>query len=121
MEAYNPLTVAYTVDNLEINLTTTQDAYPDNSHITGTVSIHYTNGTYFKGSFKLSIYKVYLNSGTSSDQFTINGDTSYDWGSPFVLGNGSYKLSISEIKDENDVYAVSNTALRSHVIYIFVG
>ena len=120
-EAYNPLYVAYTAENLEINLTTTTDSYPENSAITGTLSISYTNGTAFEGSFKLTIYKVYVNSGTSSGQYSINGETEYAWSSPFVLGSGSYKLSISEIKDEGGNLAVTNTLLRSQVIYIFVG
>ena len=119
--AYNPLYVAYTVDNIEVNLTTAQDTYPDNTAITGAVHIRYTNGTSFKGSFKLTIYKVYTNSGTSSDIYTINREKDYTWNNPFVLGAGSYKLSISEIKDESGNLVVSNTALRSHVIYIFVG
>lgn len=119
--AYNPLYVAYNVDNIEVNLTTAQDNFPDNTAITGTVSLRYTNGTSFKGSFKLTIYKVYTNSGTSSDTYTINREKEYTWNSPFVLGAGSYKLSISEIKDESGNLVVSNTALRSHVIYLFVG
>ncbi|RKY84908.1 hypothetical protein DRQ11_10875 [candidate division KSB1 bacterium] len=120
-EAYNPLYVAYTVDNIEVNLTTAQDTFPENTAITGTVHIRYTNGTSFKGSFKLTIYKVYMNSGTSSEIYTINREKDYTWNSPFVLGAGSYKLSLSDIKDESGNLIVSNTALRSHVIYIFVG
>lgn len=120
-EAYNPLYVSYTAEKLEINLTTTNDSYPENSAITGTVSISYTNGTAFEGSFKLTIYKVYVNSGTSSGEYSIDGETDYTWSSPFVLGSGSYKLSISEIKDEGGNLAVSNTLLRSQVIYLFVG
>ena len=120
-EAYNPLYVAYTVGDIEVNLTTTQDTFPENSAITGTVYIRYTNGTSFKGSFKLTIYKVYINSGTSSEIYTINREKDYTWNSPFVLGAGSYKLSLSDIKDESGNLIVSNTALRSQVIYIFVG
>ncbi len=120
-DIYNPLYVSYTADNLQINLTTTTDSYPENTAITGTVKIQYTNGTSFKGTFKLTIYKVYQNSGTSSNSYTINRKTDYTWSSPFVLGTGSYKLSISEIKDQNGNTAVSNTLLRNQVIYIFVG
>ncbi|MCW4014242.1 MAG: hypothetical protein NWF07_14825 [Candidatus Bathyarchaeota archaeon] len=120
-EAYNPLYVAYTVDNIEVNLTTTQDTFPENTAITGRVTLQYTNGTTFKGSFKLTIYKVYVNSGTSSETYTINREKDYTWNSPFVLGSGSYKLSLSDIKDESGNLVVSNTALRSHVIYVFVG
>ena len=120
-EVYNPLYVAYTAENLIINLTTTSDTYPENTAIEGTVKIQYTNGTSFHGSFKLTLYKVYQNSGTSSQSFSISKKTNYSWSSPFVLGAGSYKLSISDIKDLNGNTAVSNTILRNQVIYIFVG
>ena len=118
---YNPLRVSFTSNGLTVTLTTTKDIYSDNTAITGTVTISYTDGAPFHGTYKLSIYKVYVNSGTSSDPYTIDGASIYTWNSPFVLGAGSYKLSLSDIKDTEGTTMIPNTALRSQVIYLFEG
>jgi hypothetical protein len=118
---YNPLYVAFTANNLMINITTNTDTYPDNVPIAGTVTIKHLDGTPFQGTYKLSLYKVYINSGTPSGVYTINGASIYTWSSPFVLGAGSYKFSISEIKDPLGAEAVPSSLLRNQVIYLFVG
>lgn len=117
----NPLYVAFSAGNLEINLTVTSDTYPENTEISGTATIRYIDGAPFHGTFKLSMYKVYVNSGTSSDPYTIDGTKIYSWSNPFILGAGSYKLSVSDIKDTEGVIVVPNTELRSNVIYLFIG
>jgi hypothetical protein len=104
-----------------INLTVSTDKYSDNFPITGTLTIKTTGGSAFHGTYKLSIYKVYVNGGASSPTFTINGATSYTWTSPFVLGPGSYKLSVSEIKNAEGTDVVAGSQLRNHVIYVFMG
>ena len=118
--AYNPVYVAFTANNLMINITTTTDTYPDNVPITGTVTIKHLDGTPFQGTYKLSLYKVYINSGTPSGVYNTS-EASYTWISPFVLGAGSYKFSISEIKDPLGAEAVPSSQLRNQVIYLFVG
>jgi len=118
---YNPLQVSFTSNGLTVTLTTTKDIYSDNTAISGTVIIRYTDGAPFHGTYKLSIYKVYVNSGTTSDSYDINGASTYTWSSPFVLGAGSYKLSLSEIKDTEGASVVPSTVLRSKVIYLFEG
>lgn len=120
-EIYNPLYVAFTVNNLLINLTTITDTYPENSVISGTVTIKYADGRPFQGTYKLSIYKVYINSGSTSGSYLINDASTYSWSNPFVLGAGSYKLSFSEIKDLMGNEVVSSSQLRNQVIYLFEG
>jgi len=118
---YNPISITYTVNNLIITLTTTTDSYPENTAISGNVNIKYTNGTPFQGTYKLSMYKVYINSGSPSGVYTLNGASIYTWNNPFVAGAGSYKLSLSELKDGSGTEVVSSSVLRSHVIYLFEG
>lgn len=120
-EIYNPIDISFTANNLMIELTTASDKYPENTAIIGTVSIKYNDGRSFQGTYKLSIYKLYINSGAASGAYSINGNSLYTWNNPFILGSGSYKLSISEIKDAMGNEAVSNSQLRNHVIYIFMG
>jgi len=118
---YNPLNIEFTLEDLDISLRVTTDTYPDNTEITGTVYITHTNGAPFTGSFKLSLSKVYLNVGTSSDFYEIHGAEIYNWNSPFVLGAGSYKLSLSEIKDSLGSTVLTSNQLRPYAIYLFEG
>lgn len=120
-EAYNPLYVAFSIDDLLFNITTTTDVFPDNTAILGTVTIQYDDGSLFNGTFRLSLYKVYKNMGTSSDEFSIYESTDYSWSGPFILGDGSYKLGLTDVKDSDGDLIVSTTLLKSHVIYLFVG
>ncbi len=120
-EIYNPIDISFTANNLMIELSTASDKYPENTAIIGTVSIKYSDGSSFLGTYKLSIYKLYINSGASSGVYNINGNSLYTWNNPFILGSGSYRLSISEIKDAMGNEAVSNSQLRNQVIYIFMG
>jgi len=43
------------------------------------VKIYYSDGKPFNGNFTLSIYKVYVVSGTTSNEYVINGEKSYTW------------------------------------------
>ena len=118
---YNPLNIEFTLEDLDISLRVTTDIYPDNNEITGTVIITHTNGAPFTGSFKLSLSKVYVNAGTSSDFYEIHGADIYTWSNPFVLGAGSYKLTLSEIKDPLGSTVLTNNQLKPYTIYLFQG
>jgi hypothetical protein len=75
----------------------------------------------FEGSFNLRVSKVYLNIGTSSDEYDIHGETEYSWSGSFVSGPGSYMLSISEVLDSQGGEAAPSTELRANYIVIFMG
>ena len=118
---YNPLEISYTVNNLKITLKTNSDKYPGNTAITGTLNIYYSDGTPYEGTYKLNLYKLYINSSSQSEEYNINGVSSYSWNTPFVQGSGSYKLSVSDLKDSAGNEIISNTELRNHVIFLFMG
>jgi len=120
-EIYNPLYAEFTTDELDIRFTVNSDAYSDNTPIQGIVEISYSDGTAFRGSYKLSLFKIYVSAGSQSDAMEITGATAYNWNNPFVLGPGSYKLTLSDIKDNQDESVISNSALREYPIYIFMG
>jgi molecular chaperone GrpE (heat shock protein) len=117
----NPLFAAFTLDDLNINITVTEDSYRDNSPIIGSVTITYTNGTSFTGSFKLTLMKVYPNIGTPSDFYNIQGSKIYSWENPFVLGAGSYRLNLSEIKDPLGNTVLTNVQLKPYGVNLFLG
>jgi hypothetical protein len=119
--AYNPLYVAFIINNLKLNLTINTDVYPQNSAISGTVSITHTNGSPFNGDFRLSLTKVYQNLGTSSEIIEIQGLKEYTWNNPFVMSAGSYKLSFLEVRDSQENVILNSNQLKSFVIYLFQG
>lgn len=53
--------------------------------------------------------------------FEVYGADIYSWSYPFVLGAGSYKLSILEIKDNLGNTVLGSFQLKPYVIYLFVG
>lgn len=122
---YNPLYVSYTINNLRINLTTTNDVYPENTDISGTVKIQYLDGTPFTGNFTLTVEKIYQKVRTTSNTYEIEtqdqGETNYIWNNPFLLGAGSYKISLSDIKNTQGTILATNLELREKAIYLFVG
>ena len=120
-EIYNPLYSEFTTDELEIRFTVNNDVYSDNTPILGTVEIEYSDGTAFRGTFKLNLYKVFISAGSLSNEFEIRGATAYNLNNPFVLGPGSYKLTLSEIRDNQGELLVSNTDLKDYPIYVFMG
>ena len=120
-EVYNPLYVEFTTDELDIRFSVNSDVYSDNTPIQGTVEISYSDGTAFRGTFKLSLFKVYVSAGSQSEVWDIRGATVYIWNNPFVLGSGSYKLTLSDVRDNQGELVVSNPELREYPIYIFMG
>ena len=120
-EIYNPLYTEFTTDELDIKFTINSDVYSDNMPIQGTVEIAYSDGSTFRGTYKLHIYKIYIAAGSQSDDLEIRGATAYNWNNPFVLGPGSYKLTLSDIRDTQGELVVSNPELREHPIFVFMG
>lgn len=120
-EINNPLFVAFTLEEIYINLSVTTDSYRDNSPINGEITIAYLNDTQFKGSFKLNLIKVYPNIGTPSEFYNLQGYKEFSWSNPFVLGAGSYKLTLSEVKDSDGNIVLPSTELRPYAIYLFLG
>jgi hypothetical protein len=120
-EVYNPLNIEFEIDDLEFKLTISTDIYEDNVPIHGTVEIRYSDGTDFRGTFKLNLYKVYISAGSTSEEYEIRGATTYQWNNPFVTGPGSYKLGFTEVKNRNGDTVVTNAALREYQIYVFMG
>jgi uncharacterized coiled-coil protein SlyX len=120
-EVYNPGYVEFTANGLDFNLTVTKTSFESHIPIVGTVSIRHGDGSLFEGIFKLRITKVYLNLGTTSDEFYIHGETDYSWSGAFISGAGSYRLSISEVLDSQGGQAVPSTELRANYISIFIG
>jgi len=119
--AYNPLYVSFTLNNLNVNLTVNTDIYPQNTAVSGRVTITHTNGAPFNGEFKLVLTKIYLGAGAPSQYYEIHGIKSYVWENPFVLGAGSYKISLSEIKDSQGNLVLDSNQLKPYVIYVFQG
>ena len=120
-EVYNPLYTNFEIDDLQFKLTISKEVYEENVPIQGTVDIHYSDGTSFRGTFKLNLYKVFISAGSTSEEYEIVGATTYKWDYPFVTGPGSYKLGLSDVKNRNGDKVVSNEALREYQIYIFMG
>lgn len=117
----NPLYVVFTLEDLNVNLTIDTDTYPSNSDITGTITITHANGAPFTGSFKLTLNKLYPSAGTPSEFYEIHGAKIYTWDNPFILGAGSYKLALSEIKDSLGVTILTTNQLKPYAIYLFEG
>ena len=120
-EVYNPLEVEYTIDELDIRFTVDSDVYSDNTAIQGTVEISYSDGSAFRGTYKLHLSKVFISAGALSEPFEIRRATTYDWIYPFILGSGSYRITLSDIMDNQGELVVSNSELREYPIYIFMG
>lgn len=121
-EVYNPLYTEFTTDLLDIRFTVNTDVYSDNNNpIQGTVELSYTDGRVFRGTYKINLYKVFVAAGSLSDPAEIIGVTTYKWNNPFALGPGSYRLTLSDIRDNQGELVVSNLELREHPIYIFMG
>lgn len=120
-EAYNPLITEFTIDELDIKFTINSDVYSDNTPIQGLVEISYSDGTDFRGTYKLHLYKIFISAGSLSEASEIRGTTAYNWNNPFVLGPGSYRLSLSDIKDNQGELVVSNSNLREYPLYVFLG
>ena len=120
-EIYNPEYVAFTYDDLDINLTAFELQFFSNTPIEGTVTVRYSNGNPFEGTYKLRITSVVTKSGSASDYFEVYGDSEYSWSSAFIGGSGSYKLAISELLDDQGEEVAPGTELRSHSINIFMG
>lgn len=120
-EAYNPLSINFTVQDLNITIVVDKDTYPDNTPITGTVIINHSNGAPYTGDFKLSLTKIYVNSGTSSQYYNIHRTTDYNWNTPFILGAGSYKLTLGEIRTPQGETVVTSTQLKPYALYLFQG
>ena len=120
-EVYNPLITEFTIDELDIKFTVNSDVYSDNTPIQGLVEISYSDGTDFRGTYKLHLYKIFISAGSLSEAFEIRGTTAYNWNNPFVLGPGSYRLSLSDIKDNQGELVVSNSNLREYPLYVFLG
>jgi chaperonin cofactor prefoldin len=120
-ELYNPLITEFTANGLEIEISITNDIYTDNTPIYGTVKITESDGSPFKGTFKLSLNKMYTNSGTPSDVYSIDEEIDFSWSGAFVIGAGSYKLNIIELKDDLGNIVVPNVQLRAYPLFLFMG
>jgi hypothetical protein len=120
-EVYNPKESKFEINDLEFELTILSDKYSDNVPIQGNVRIYYSDGSAFRGTYKLSLHKVYVAAGSISEDYDIRGATTYKWNNPFVLGAGSYKLSLSDVKNQEGETVVTNSELRENPIYIFMG
>jgi hypothetical protein len=120
-ELYNPLSTEFTENGLKIEISITNDIYTDNTPIYGTVKITESDGSPFEGTFKFSLNKVYTNSGTPSDVYSIDKKIDFSWSGAFVLGAGSYKLNIIELKDDSGNIVVPNVQLREYPLFLFMG
>jgi len=119
---YHPPFVAFTVNGLDINITVTSTTYTDNTPITGTLTVKNSDGSSFLGSFKLTLFKLYQNTGTSSSSYTITKKVvDYTWNSPFVLGAGTYGLSLSELKNLGSIDVATYSQLRQYKVIIVMG
>lgn len=121
LEVNNPSFVAFGYENLVINLTVTKNVYEDNIPIEGKVTVEYNTGVSFEGTCKLRLSKVFQNVGVSSDYFEIYGDADYYWPTAFAPGPGSYKLSMSELIDDEGTAVIPESELKTHFISIFMG
>jgi hypothetical protein len=120
-EIYTPGYVAFSYDGLEINLTVAQLQFQTNIPIEGTVTVRYSNGNSYEGTFKLRITSIVTKAGSVSGYYEVHGESDYSWSGAFIGGAGSYKLAISELLDSQGVEVAPGTELRSHFITIFMG
>ena len=119
---YNPLYTEFTIDDYDIRFTVNTDVYSDNNNpIQGSVIISYTDGTEFRGTYKIYLYKIFDSAGSLSESLEIRGESAYKWNNPFTLGPGSYRLTLSDIRDNQGELVASNLELREHPIYVFMG
>jgi hypothetical protein len=118
---FNPSYVAFSVNGYSINFTITETNYLDNVPIDGRVSIRHSNGEPFEGTFHLKMTKITVGVGAPSENYELLGETEYHWESPFVLGAGSYKLSIAQVLDSEGNEAISGVTLSPFFINIFMG
>lgn len=120
-EIYNPRYVAFTYDGLDINLTVTKIYFEGNTPIEGKVIVKHSNGNSFEGTVKLRVTSIITKAGSPSNYYEIHGESDYYWSGAFVVGPGSYKLSISELLDDQGEVAVPSTVLLGNYINIFMG
>lgn len=120
-QIYNPGYVAFSYEDLDINLTVTEIYFESHSPIEGTITIKHSDGELFEGSVKLRITRIVTKVGSPSDYLEINGETDYSWSGGFVGGAGSYKLSLSEVLDDQQEQVVPTTVLHDKFINIFMG
>ncbi len=120
-EVYNPGFVAFSYEGLDINVTVTKNYFEGNTPIEGTVAIRHSNGNHFEGEVKLRITSLVTKVGSPSDFYEIFGETEYSWSGAFVMGPGSYKLSLSEVLDDQGETAIPSTVLLGNYINIFMG
>ena len=120
-EIYNPGYVAFTYEGLEINLTVTKVLFEGNTPLEGKITVQKSNGDAFEGSVKLRITSKITKVGSPSDYYEVYGESEYYWSGAFIMGAGSYKLSISELLDDQGEDSVPSTVLLANYIDIFMG
>ena len=118
LEMYNEIRVLpwtfFIVDNIEVNLTTVKNEYSSIEDIAGSMTMYYTSGEPFNGSFSLILWKVSPPQGVTSDKFEIYGETDYIFENPFIGGAGSYELRVREIRDAAGNVIASYTDLQNY-------
>ena len=121
LELYNPTVVEFDIDSIHYKLTVSEGRFTDTLPIEGTVEISYSNGEPFDGTFKLEVTRLYIGSRFVSQEYTINGYTSYKWTGAFISGFGSYRLNLNEVLDNNGDSVAPSSELKNYGIYLFVG
>jgi predicted nuclease with TOPRIM domain len=106
------------VQDLRVNLTVVTNNYMTLEDVEGTIGIYYINKEPFNGTVKLTLWNRYLKMGTTSENISINGETSYVFDYPFFCGPGVYILGISEIRDSSGHLMVSKYQVTDYFIPI---
>ncbi|MDG6223471.1 MAG: hypothetical protein IAX21_09630 [Candidatus Bathyarchaeota archaeon] len=102
-----PVSEFDTIDDFEIELYVNKTIYSYTDPIFGNLSVYYTNGTAFQGSFFLAIF--YEGGGASSSgMFEVNGDGEFIVEPPYSFnsGPGDYTIHIGQLLNV-DGYSVA--------------
>lgn len=112
---------AFELNGLNVNLTSIKNEYGSQEVVKGDITIKYSNGDPFEGTFKLKIQSTAQSAGRTSPSFTVDGDVNYQFENPFTYGNGQYKLTVFEIADEEGTVIADTYDMQGNIILLIVG
>jgi archaellum component FlaC len=115
----SPATVFETIDDFEIELNLNKRIYDYTEPLSGNVSIYYTNGTAFQGTFSISMYHE-DGGGMASTRFDVNGYGDFIIEAPqsFYYGPGEYTVQIMQLNNLDGYIIIDWEALADTEILV---
>ena len=109
-----PMSAFVSAADLDFTITTHQHIYSYKDHVSGNVTIHYDNGTAFKGYFSILIEQV-DGPGGSGWRSEVNGYGDFYVKPPaFLYGPGTYRIGLCTLWD-SEGYIVATSLEIGHV------